>query len=121
MRRALKPAWKVLARHHLIEFSGCSSRRVGSAASVETALERFCEEAGLNEVRRARHAFVPHGLTVALILKESHLVLSTWPEHRYAAMSLQLCAPVPGLDMALRGLRRRLGATGLRRRRWRCG
>lgn len=112
---------KALARHHLIEFFGCAPRRVGSGKAVEEALDLFCREARLNRVRKARHAFVPHGLTVALILKESHLVLSTWPERRYAVMSLQLCAEVPVLNKSLSALRRGLGAKRLRRRLWRCG
>lgn len=111
---------KVLARHHLVEFLDCAPGKLGSAAVVEKSLDRFCREAKLNRVRKARHAFIPHGLTVALILKESHLVLSTWPEHRYAALSLQLCSETPGLEAALRRLKAGLGALRLRRRRWVC-
>ncbi len=109
---------KVLARHHLIEFLDCAPGRIGSPAGIDKAIGRFCREAGLNRVRKARHAFIPHGLTVALILKESHLVLSTWPEHRYAALSLQLCSETPALEASLRRLKSALGAPRLRRRRW---
>lgn len=36
---------------------------------------------GLSVVGEAVHAFVPHGLFIALLLAQSHLVLSTWPEY----------------------------------------
>jgi S-adenosylmethionine/arginine decarboxylase-like enzyme len=35
--------------------------------------------------------FPHHGITCALVLAESHLVLSTWPEHRLAHIDLSTC------------------------------
>ena len=37
--------------------------------------------------------YVPHGLTVALFLAESHIVLTTWPEYRLVLVDLLLCNP----------------------------
>jgi S-adenosylmethionine decarboxylase len=39
------------------------------------------------------YAFTPHGATVALVLAQSHLVVSTWPEHRFAIADLTICGP----------------------------
>lgn len=47
---------------------------------------------GLSIVGEAVCAFVPHGLSVALLLAQSHLVLSTWPEYRTAVLDLMVCA-----------------------------
>lgn len=49
--------------------------------------------AGLQVVAEASHRFVPHGTTVALVLAQSHLVLSTWPEHGLALVDLATCGP----------------------------
>ncbi|MGH3620664.1 MAG: S-adenosylmethionine decarboxylase family protein [Sciscionella sp.] len=35
--------------------------------------------------------FQPHGATLVLVLAESHLVVSTWPEHRLAHIDLFTC------------------------------
>jgi S-adenosylmethionine decarboxylase len=47
---------------------------------------------GLSVVGEAVYAFVPHGLSVALLLAQSHLVLSTWPEYQTAVLDLMVCA-----------------------------
>lgn len=35
--------------------------------------------------------FQPHGATCVVVLAESHLVVSTWPEHRLAHIDLFTC------------------------------
>jgi S-adenosylmethionine decarboxylase len=35
--------------------------------------------------------FVPHGVTATLVLAESHVVVSTWPEHGTALIDVLLC------------------------------
>ncbi|MGH3975360.1 MAG: S-adenosylmethionine decarboxylase, partial [Pseudonocardiaceae bacterium] len=40
----------------------------------------------------ATFAYVPHGLSVAFLFAQSHLVVSTWPEHRTATVDLAVCA-----------------------------
>ena len=35
--------------------------------------------------------FVPHGVTAVLVLAESHILVSTWPEHRLALVDILLC------------------------------
>ncbi|MGH3753604.1 MAG: S-adenosylmethionine decarboxylase family protein [Pseudonocardiaceae bacterium] len=47
---------------------------------------------GLSVVGEAVHAFVPHGLSIALLLAQSHLVFSTWPEYQTAVLDLMVCA-----------------------------
>ncbi len=40
--------------------------------------------------------FQPHGSTCVIVLAESHLVVSTWPEHRLAHADLTTCrADIP--------------------------
>jgi S-adenosylmethionine decarboxylase len=37
--------------------------------------------------------YVPHGLTIAVFLGESHIVLTTWPEYRLLLVDILLCNP----------------------------
>ncbi|MDQ6758885.1 MAG: S-adenosylmethionine decarboxylase [Acidobacteriota bacterium] len=58
-----------------------------------TALVRQAAGAScLSVVGEAVHAFVPHGLSIALLLAQSHLVLSTWPEYQTVVLDLMVCA-----------------------------
>lgn len=56
-------------------------------------------DAGFQIVGEAAHAFTPHGATVALLLAQSHLIVSTWPEYRMAMVDVTICGPK---DSALR-------------------
>jgi S-adenosylmethionine decarboxylase len=40
--------------------------------------------------------YVPHGLTVGVFLAESHIILTTWPEHKLLLLDVLLCNP--GMD-----------------------
>jgi S-adenosylmethionine decarboxylase proenzyme len=37
------------------------------------------------------HQFKPHGVSVMILIAESHLSIHTWPEHRYAAVDVFTC------------------------------
>ena len=56
--------------------------------------------------------YVPHGLTVAVFLAESHLVLTTWPEHRLLLIDTLLCNPEMDPDIAVDEIVRRLCPAG---------
>lgn len=63
-----------------------------SGEGLSSAARRAAADSGLTLVAEATFAYVPHGLSVALLLAQSHLVISTWPEHRTATVDLAVCA-----------------------------
>ncbi len=69
---------------------GCGGDLTDNDALTELT-RRAAVASGLHVVGETVHAFVPHGLSVALLLAQSHLVLSTWPEHRVAIVDLVVC------------------------------
>ena len=111
----------IVARHHVIEFDGCSPERADDPALVRRALARLCRDAGLNVVRRVQHRFTPHGLTVLYILRESHLAYSSWPEKEYAVLDLFLCGPMRNIGPAAAAFARALRARRARKRAWGVG
>ncbi len=42
-------------------------------------------------MERALARYVPHGVTAVVILAESHIILSTWPEHHLTLVDVLLC------------------------------
>lgn len=63
--------------------------------SDHKALEQMARQAleaeGATVVKSSYYRFQPHGLTLSLILKESHFVVSTWPEYRMVITNIFLC------------------------------
>lgn len=56
--------------------------------------------------------YVPHGLTVAVFLAESHLVLTTWPEFRLLMVDVLLCNPTMDHHRVVDEIARRLCPNG---------
>jgi S-adenosylmethionine decarboxylase len=59
------------------------------------------EAVGATVVGESTVRYVPHGLTVAVFLAESHIVLTTWPEHRLLLIDTLLCNPDMNPDVAI--------------------
>ncbi|MDQ3054212.1 MAG: adenosylmethionine decarboxylase [Actinomycetota bacterium] len=54
--------------------------------------------------------FQPHGITCVLVLAESHLVVSTWPEHQFAHIDLFTCRADTDPEHALQPIIEVLGS-----------
>lgn len=76
----------------IVDAYGCEAD-LSDVTGLERVARRAVESVGAHVVGRAHHSFQPHGLTLCLILKESHCIVSTWPEHRLAIVNLFLCNP----------------------------
>jgi S-adenosylmethionine decarboxylase len=46
---------------------------------------------GSKIVKKVTHKFSPTGVTVILILAETHISIHTWPESQYAALDVFIC------------------------------
>ncbi len=69
------------------------------ADGIEQALRRGADAVGATVLGQSCTRYQPIGATVFLPLAESHLMVSTWPEHRFAIVSILLCNPE--MDIAL--------------------
>lgn len=75
----------------IVDAYGCKADLSDEALLVQKARDA-AEFIGATVAETASHRFQPHGLTLCLILKESHLVVSTWPEYNYATVNIFLCS-----------------------------
>ncbi len=73
-----------------LEFYGCRAS-LDDADLLEEALLAGAAAVGATVVNTARAIYQPHGVTVCLLLAESHIIIATWPEHGYANINLMLC------------------------------
>lgn len=63
-----------------VDFRECSGLAALTPEQTAAAFVAAMERAGATIVQTLTHAFPGAGLTCALILRESHAVLHTWPE-----------------------------------------
>ena len=76
----------------IVDAYGCTGD-LNNLERLEKLSREALEKIGANVVAKAEHRFHPHGLTLCLILKESHFIISTWPEYKMVIMNIFLCNP----------------------------
>ena len=74
----------------LVDLYGCDADLDDEGLLLD-ALERASEAVGSTIMRRITQRFSPVGVSVILILAETHISVHTWPEHGYAAVDIFIC------------------------------
>ena len=64
---------------------------LNDADSLIDALRDAADAAGATVLQTHACTYQPHGVTAVAFLLESHVMITTWPEHRYAAVEAFLC------------------------------
>ena len=63
-------------------------------------LEAAAKHAGAKVIQRITQRFSPRGVSVILILAETHISIHTWPEYGYAALDIFICGEGKDPDAA---------------------
>ncbi len=92
----------------LVDAYGCEAD-LDDAEFLKKTLEKASEAVGAKVVREVIHRFSPVGVTVILILAETHVSVHTWPEHGYAAVDVFVCGEGKDPHMAWDVIREALG------------
>lgn len=85
---------------------------IEDADALMAAATAAAEAVGATIVGESTVRYVPHGLTIAVFLAESHIVLTTWPEHRLLLIDTLLCNADMDADVAIDAIVRRLCPSG---------
>ncbi len=56
------------------------------------------EQSGATARSRTVETFLPHGVTLVLVLSESHFVVSTWPEFGFVSIDIAICSDAVSID-----------------------
>jgi S-adenosylmethionine decarboxylase proenzyme len=76
--------------HAVFDVTGCQNADA-DAGQIMTAMRRTAELLGCTIRTQVIEPFQPHGATCVLILAESHITVSTWPEHQLAHIDVFSC------------------------------
>lgn len=82
----------MIMTHLLAELYDCLPT-IEDEGVLAAAARAAAEEVGATVIGNYEVRYVPHGLTVAVFLAESHIVLTTWPEYRLTLLDVLLCNP----------------------------
>jgi len=80
-----------LGQHLLIELYECNKDILNDEKKVREILTGAAEGCGATVLNISSHKFSPHGVSVIVMIAESHLSIHTWPEYNYAACDIFTC------------------------------
>jgi S-adenosylmethionine decarboxylase len=116
----MREAPGTLAHEALLDLAGVAPKALADLSLGRRLAAALVDALGVNTLGEPLvHRFPdtaqgPGGMTLLLLLSESHLALHSWPEHGALLVSLCCCRPLPA-DAVLRAvLERELGTVRMR-------
>lgn len=86
--------------HAVYDVTGCAAPNPEPAKLLD-AMRATAARLGCTVLGELPVVFQPHGATCVLVLAESHLTVSTWPEHELAHIDLFTCRADTDPDEAI--------------------
>ena len=96
--------------HAVFDLTGCQHADA-DAEQIMTSMRQAAEMLGCTVRTQVIEPFQPHGATCVLILAESHITVSTWPEHQLAHIDVFTCRADTDPRNAIAPLVRTLGGS----------
>lgn len=90
--RASDPALAVEICQMLVDARGCQGP-LDDPHALAAALRAAAASVGAEQRGGCESQFVPHGVTAVIVLAQSHICVSTWPEHAFAMVDILFCEP----------------------------
>lgn len=97
--------------HTLVEFRGCAPDVDDQSLLIDVA-RQAAESVGATTLGETGVSYGDHGTTVIVFLAESHIVLTTWPEHDLVLGDILLCNPQMDEDLVVARLTEGLAPDG---------
>jgi len=89
---------KSLGYQTTVDFYDCDATIIDSITSIKNILEEAAKIMDLSVVNTTIHEFSPIGISGVIVIKESHIAIHTWPEHKYVALDFFTCNTSFDLD-----------------------
>lgn len=96
-----------LGRHLVVEYHGCDPDVLNDLDQITSLMESAAGNASATIVQTVSHRFTPQGVSVVVVVEESHLSIHTWPELGYAAVDFYTCGeadPLLAHEVLIKGL-----------------
>jgi len=77
--------------HYLANYCDCNIEALSDVENLEEVIVKAATDAGANVLGKNAHIFPPCGLTLVLLLSESHASIHTYPEHKSCFVDFFTC------------------------------
>jgi S-adenosylmethionine decarboxylase len=91
MKRGCNVEYKTFGRHIVADVWGVEFNRINDLEFLKEHMHKAAEMCGATVLGMQYEAFVPNGVTVLVLLSESHLSIHTYPEKGFAAIDGYTC------------------------------
>ena len=88
----------VFINHHIAELHGANFELLDDQQKLLAKTRGVARELKLTILNTFIHRFEPHGLSLVLVISQSHLAIHTWPEFGYMHVDLVTCSENANLD-----------------------
>lgn len=78
-------------KQFVIVLEQCDPTIFISSQYIVDSIKSIADGSGLHIIKYLEHSFEPEGLTIIMILSQSHLVVHTWPETFSLIIDLFVC------------------------------
>ncbi|MCI0382763.1 MAG: adenosylmethionine decarboxylase [Chlamydiae bacterium] len=78
-------------KHFIASYCGCSPEALQDVKQLEKMLLHAVSTCGATILGSKSHVFPPNGLTLVVLLSESHATIHTYPEHNSCFVDLFTC------------------------------
>ena len=95
-------------RHLILDLYDCDQALLNNYEELERLLQVALNMAGAKILRMFGEQFQPQGVTLLVLLAESHASIHTWPELGYAAIDLYTCGDTTNTHRAAEFLKTKL-------------
>ena len=81
-----------LGEHLLIDIICENYDILNSLEKLEELSDKLIKICKLTKLSELKHKFKPHGITLIVLLSESHLSMHTWPENKSICIDIFSCS-----------------------------
>lgn len=78
-------------KHFIASYLECEEQALSDVDTLKQIMIRAASECGATVLESIDHVFPPDGLTMVILLSESHASIHTYPEHRACFVDLFTC------------------------------
>lgn len=79
-------------KHCVVDFWGCDPDKIDNLNFMESLCLLAANATGATVVDAIHKDFEPQGLTILVLLEESHLSIHTYPEYEFVAFDCYTCS-----------------------------
>src|SRR5437868_1758541 len=88
----------VFIEHFVAQLWNINPKILNSRKLLKAASLAIAKDLKLTVVKTFIHKFEPHGLSLILVISESHLAIHTWPELSYMNVDILSCSKETNLS-----------------------